>query len=68
MAPNGPHQHCVFLVSTTAHNLGDFRPFHAMRTNLENSNLEYFGNKASDLKMAITLVFLDLFKSFKRLK
>ena len=35
---------------------------------LQNSNLEYFGNKVTDLKMAITLVFLDLFKSFKRLK
>ena len=35
---------------------------------LHNWNLEYFGTKVSDLKMAITLVFLDLFKSFKRLK
>ena len=35
---------------------------------LQNSNLEYFGNKVTDLKMAITLVFLDLFKNFKSLK
>ena len=45
---------------------GHFMPWG--HRDLQNSNLEYFGNKVSDLKMAITLVFLDLFKSFKRLK
>ena len=59
----------VFMVSTTAHNLRDFRPFHAVRT-WGPSELKsgVFGNKVSDLKMAITLAFLGLFESFKRLK
>ena len=31
MAPNGPHQHYVFIISPKAHNLGYFRPLWARK-------------------------------------